>query len=89
MPPRKRETFPPVTLGHIRGHGCRNLLIYCKSIWCNHSTTMNADHLPDDTAIRPLGARMVCTACGSIGADVRPDWRPHTNKLPLGASRRT
>jgi len=22
MTPRQRETFPPVTLGHIRGHGC-------------------------------------------------------------------
>jgi hypothetical protein len=21
---RKRETFPPVTMGHIRGHGCRD-----------------------------------------------------------------
>jgi hypothetical protein len=26
---RKAETFPPVTMGHIRGHGCRELLIYC------------------------------------------------------------
>ena len=25
-----------------------------------------------------LGPRMVCTACGLVGADVRPDWRPHT-----------
>jgi hypothetical protein len=23
---RKRETFPPVTMGHIRAHGCRDLL---------------------------------------------------------------
>jgi len=22
MTPRQRETFPPVALGHIRGHGC-------------------------------------------------------------------
>jgi len=25
---------------------------------------------------------MVCTACGLIGADVRPDWSAHTNKPP-------
>lgn len=24
MKSRKRETFEPVTLGHIRGHGCRD-----------------------------------------------------------------
>jgi len=41
---------------------------------------MNADHMPDDTLIRPLGVRMVCTRCGHRGADVRPDWRPMTNK---------
>jgi ATP-dependent DNA ligase len=22
----------------------------------------------------------VCTRCGTIGADVRPDWGPHVNK---------
>ena len=27
-------------------------------------------------------ARMVCTARGLIGADVRPDWSPHTNRRP-------
>jgi hypothetical protein len=25
---RKVGTFPPVTMGHIRGHGCRDLLVY-------------------------------------------------------------
>jgi hypothetical protein len=28
---RKAETFEPVTMGHIRGHGCRDLLVYCNS----------------------------------------------------------
>jgi hypothetical protein len=79
MAVRKRETFPPVTLGHIRGHGCRNVLVYCGSLHCNHSATLNADWLPDDTLVRSLCRRMVCTQCGLIGADVRPDWRPHVN----------
>jgi hypothetical protein len=76
----KTETFEPVTLGHIRGHGCCDLLVYCGSINCHHSVTMNTDHLSDDTLIRPLGSRMVCTRCGHVGADVRPDWGPHVNK---------
>jgi hypothetical protein len=47
MTPRELETFPPVTLGQIRGqirsHGCRGLLVYCESIHCNHSVE-TADH---------------------------------------------
>jgi hypothetical protein len=81
----QRETFPPVTLGHIRGHGCHSLLIYCNSIACNHSTVVRADHMPADTPIRQLGECMVCTRCGRLGADVRPDWSPHTNKKRPGS----
>ena len=33
---RKAETFPPVTMAHIRGHGCRDLLVYCSSGRCHH-----------------------------------------------------
>jgi hypothetical protein len=84
MKPRKRETFQPVTLGHIRGHGCRDLLVYCASIQCNHRTKLCADHLPDETPIRALGTRMVCTRCGHRGADVRPDWSPHMAPLRPG-----
>jgi hypothetical protein len=80
MPAHHRETFEPVTLGHIRAHGCRDLLIYCDSGRCHHSALMNADWLPDHTAVRSLCPRMVCTRCGMIGADVRPDWGPHVNK---------
>ena len=37
----------------------------------NHSATLNADWLPGDTPLRALCPRMVCTACGLIGADER------------------
>src|SRR6516165_5943058 len=68
MAVRKAETFPPVTIGHIRGHGCRDLLIYCGSINCNHSATMNGDWLAEDVHVRSLCQRMVCTKCGMIAA---------------------
>jgi len=71
---RKGETVALVILGHIRGHGCRDLLVYCGSGRCHHSATMNADWLPDETPVRSLCRRMMCTKCGMIGADVRPDW---------------
>ena len=49
---RQQETFAPVTLGHIRSHGCRDLLVYCVSGRCNHSATLNGDWLSDDTPVR-------------------------------------
>jgi hypothetical protein len=66
---RQPETFRPVTLGHIRSHGCRDLLVYCASGWCHHSVVMNADWLSNDTPVRLLRSRMVCTECGLIGAE--------------------
>jgi hypothetical protein len=70
---RPHPTFELVTMGHIRGHGCPALLVYCVSPWCNHSARLNLDWLPDDTVLLDLDHRMVCTACGLIGADV---WEP-------------
>jgi hypothetical protein len=81
---RPRPTFEPVTLGHLRSHHCHDLRIYCTSLWCNHSAKLNADWLPDDTVLLDLDPRMVCTACGLIGADVRPDWTPHTERPRRG-----
>jgi hypothetical protein len=83
MTPRRRESFEPVTLAHIRRHGCHNLLVYCCSGWCNHSAVMNADWLPDEIPVRSLCPRMVCTACGLIGADVRPDQIDLVGMSPL------
>jgi hypothetical protein len=40
MAVRRPEIFPPVTMAHIRGHGCRDLLVYCGSGRCHHSATM-------------------------------------------------
>jgi hypothetical protein len=74
---------PPVTLGHIRSHGVRNVLIYCSTGRCHHSAVVDADRWPDDTALNDLCPRAVCTKCGTIGADVRPNWseRPKQESL--------
>ena len=85
---RKGETSEPVTMGHIRGHGVTRLIVYCESLWCNHSATLNADWLPDEAVLLDLDPRMVCTACGLIGADVRPDWSQHTTRSTAGAAHR-
>jgi hypothetical protein len=87
-PPAKRRPDayrgPPVTLGDIRAHGVRRLLIYCsRGLYCHHSATVDADRWPDDTALGDLCPKAVCTKCGIVGADVRPDWtqRPKAESL--------
>jgi citrate lyase alpha subunit len=50
---QKRETFEPVTLGHIRSHGCRDLLVYCGSI---NSAVMSGPTC-DQTGDRTAGLR--------------------------------
>jgi hypothetical protein len=77
MPPTKVGKLAPVTLGHMRSQGCRDLLVYCNSDRCNYSTIMNVGHLPDDTPIKSLGDGIVCTRCGHLGADVVPNWPTH------------
>jgi hypothetical protein len=64
-----------VTLGHIRSHGVRRLLIYCSAaLYCHHSAVVDADRWPDETVLLDLDRRAVCTKCGMMGADVRPNW---------------
>ena len=75
---RKGETFEPVTMGHIRGHGVARLLVYCGSINCSHSSTIDGAPFPATLVPRSLGQRMVCKVCGHVGAEVRPDWSQHT-----------
>jgi hypothetical protein len=50
-------------------------LIYCTNgSWCHHSAILDADRWPDDTVLLDLDRRLVCTRCGIIGGEVRPDW---------------
>jgi hypothetical protein len=84
----QRYQGPPVTLGHIRSHGVRRLLIYCSTGLCHHSAVIDADRWPDATVLLDLDRKAVCTKCGMIGADVRPNWseRPPAESL-TGAPR--
>src|SRR5215471_3980866 len=79
MPRTKVGKLAPVTLGHMRSQGCRDLLVYCNSGRCNQSTIMNVGHLPDDTRINSLGDGIVCMRCGHLGAEVVPNWPTHAS----------
>jgi hypothetical protein len=82
-PPARRRPQsyqgPPVTLGHIRSHGVR----HSQGLYCHHSAIIDADRWPDETVVLDLDRRAVCTKCGIIGADVRPNWseRPPQESL--------
>jgi len=41
----------------------------------HHKAVLPADDWPDTVLVRAFGPRMVCTACGIVGADGRPNWR--------------
>jgi hypothetical protein len=69
---RFNDPIEPMDLANMRQNGVRSLAIYCRQ--CHHETIINVDHLPGDLTVPSFGARMVCTKCGTIGADVRPNW---------------
>jgi hypothetical protein len=46
------------------------------SCWhCHHKAVISAVPWPDDMPVPMFGPRMVCTRCGIVGADARPNWR--------------
>jgi len=79
---RDQLTSEPMTLANMRQNGVRRLLVYCTGVRCWHSATVDADFLAGDVVLKSLEPRMVCSRCGLIGADVRPNWsdqaRPDT-----------
>jgi hypothetical protein len=52
--------------------GVRSLAVQCHQ--CRHQVIIDSDHRPTDLDV-PFGPEMVCTKCGTVGADVRPNWR--------------
>jgi hypothetical protein len=71
--PSSRDPIEPMDLANMRQNGVRSLDVQC---WqCRHRTIINADHWPADLTVKSFEPRMVCTKCGMIGADVRPNWR--------------
>nr|WP_027542910.1 hypothetical protein [Bradyrhizobium sp. WSM2254] len=63
-----------ITFGEMREKGARGVLIYCADYRCGHSTALSANRWPDDVRLSDIERRFICTACGELGADVRPDF---------------
>ena len=62
-----------MTLGNMRHNGVGTLAVACRL--CHHEAVLGAEPWPDDVTVPTFGPRMVCTRCGIIGADARPNWR--------------
>jgi hypothetical protein len=74
MAPRRfDEPIEPMTLGNMRANGVRSLAVQCHQ--CRHEVVLDASPWSDDVPVPAFGPRMVCTKCGAIGTDVRPNWR--------------
>jgi hypothetical protein len=58
------------------------LLIYCsQGLYCHHHVVINADRWPDETVLLNMCRKTVCTKCGVIGVDVRPNWDERPGSL--------
>jgi hypothetical protein len=49
----------------------------------HHEAIMSVEAWPDDVAVTAFRRRMVCTGCGMIGADVRPNWKEQSPRPSL------
>jgi hypothetical protein len=68
-------------LGNMRDNGVRSLAVYC---WqCHHRAVLGVDQFPDHVPVPSFGPRMVCTNCGTIGADARPNWAERAERPTL------
>ena len=68
---RKVETFPPVTMGHIRGHGCRDFAVDQNAF--QRAMALGKGWRPFFFAVRPLarmfraGLPRMCLRARAIG----------------------
>jgi hypothetical protein len=69
---RFNDPIEPMDLANMRQNGVRSLDVQCNQ--CRHRHILNVDHLSGDLTLPSVGPKMVCTKCGTVGADVRPNW---------------
>jgi hypothetical protein len=68
------QTLPqPMTLGNMRSNGVHTLDVRCSGR-SHHHCVFDVSGYADDVPVPAFGPRMVCTVCGAIGADARPNW---------------
>jgi len=53
------------------------LVLVCQTLDCFFP------YLADASPVPAFGPRMVCTSCGTVGADVRPNWQERAGRESL------
>ena len=69
---------------HAGAQGVRSLWVVCEL--CHHEAVLNVDGYGDAVPVPAFAPRVVCTACGIIGAHARPNWQerqPHESLTGL------
>jgi hypothetical protein len=61
-----------MTLGNMRENGVRTLAVWCDGL-AHHHRVLDVSAYPDDVTGPSFDPHMVCTICGAIGADARPN----------------
>jgi hypothetical protein len=79
--PTTRYRGPAMTLANMRANGVRSLAVTCQL--CHREAAMSADAFDDRIPVPAFGPRMVCTSCGIVGADVRPNWQERAERASL------
>jgi hypothetical protein len=63
----------------MRQNGVRSLDVPC--FGCRREAVVNVDWCPGELLVKDFSPRMVCTKCGMVGADVRPNWQERQPQL--------
>jgi hypothetical protein len=74
----------PMTFGDMRANGVHTLAVWCDGLG-RHHRVLDVSGYPDDVPVPAFGPRMVCTVCGAIGADARPNWNERAPVCLFGA----
>jgi ribosomal protein S27AE len=74
-----------MTLGNMRANGVNRLAVFCLN--CPHGAVLDVADYPDDLPVPSFARRMVCTACGIVGAQVMPRWKDRPDRESLTGSR--
>jgi hypothetical protein len=70
-----------MTLANMRENGVHSLSVTCEL--CHHEALMNVDAFDDAIPLPAFGPRMVCTSCGIVDADARPNWQERSERESL------
>jgi len=52
----------------------------------NHEAIFDVSGYADDVPVLAFGPHMVCTVCGAIGADARPNWNERAPVCLFGST---